>query len=78
MQGFLRVPVFPGQGMAECRSCVSANSDDEPMIRLYPDDKDAVIAEALGLFTTFHVDILDGERFLQCLAGRFLCLTPIS
>jgi hypothetical protein len=44
MQGFLRVPVFPGQGMAECRSCVSANSDDEPMIRPYPDDKDAVIA----------------------------------
>ena len=30
------------------------------------------------LFTTFHANISDGERFLQCLPGQFLCFTPIS
>ena len=34
------------------------------------------LPEALGLFTTFHVDTPDGEQFLQRLAGRFLCFAP--
>lgn len=39
--------------------------------------KDILAGEiASGLFTTFHVDTSDGERFLQRLAGRFLCFAP--
>src|SRR6266536_387069 len=33
---------------------------------------------ARGLFTTFHADTPDGERFLQVLNGRFLQFASIS
>jgi hypothetical protein len=48
------------------------------MIRQYPDDKDAGAQVASDLFTTFHADTPDGERFFQAMIGRFLCFAPIS
>ena len=48
------------------------------MIKLYPDDKDAGAQVANDLFTTFHAETPDGERFLQVLNGHFLGFTPIS
>ncbi len=38
----------------------------------------SAVEVASDLFTTFHADTPDGERFLQTLNGRFLCFALIS
>ena len=80
--------ITPGRG--ECVACILvlsvvlshgarlsaswADSDDQTKCSAL----DAGGEGASSLFPPFHVDTPDGERFLQRLAGRFLCFTPIS
>ena len=78
--------IMPGRG--ECVACILvlsvvlshgarlsaswADSDDQTKCSAL----DAVVEGASSVFTPLHADTPDGERFLQRLAGRFLCLAP--
>ena len=78
--------IMPGRG--ECVACILvlsvvlshgarlsaswADSDDQTKCSAF----DAVGEGASSVFPPWNGDTPDGERFLQRLAGRFLCLAP--
>ena len=71
--GLFVLPVVLSHG-----SRVSESLAEQPMIRHYPNDKDAGTQVASDIFTTFHADTPDGERFFQAMIGRFLQFALIS